>query len=244
MTVIEIQRFNPDQDPAPRWQTYEVYGEPAWSLLDALGFIKDKLDPTLAWRSSCRMGMCGSCGFMVNGEPRLGCEVFLRDLGDRPARIGPLAHIPIERDLIVDTEGYLSRLKQVEPWLQPAEEAARGPVGELLQTPSQQQAYLDSAQCIGCMLCYAACPQVALNEPFLGPAALATAHRFLSDSRDEGHHRRGVAQGLEGVWGCTLVGTCSVACPKGVDPAAAIQREKVRGALSFFLGPFLGSRSG
>ncbi|TVQ91719.1 MAG: succinate dehydrogenase iron-sulfur subunit [Deltaproteobacteria bacterium] len=233
MTVLEIQRYLPESDQAPRWQRYEVEGEPAWSLIDALGYIKDHVDPTLAWRASCRMGMCGSCGVLVDGVPRLGCEVFLRDLPDRPARIAPLAHLPVERDLMVDTEGYLRRLRAVEPWLQPSDADPVGPVGERLQTPAQQAKYLETAQCIGCMLCYAACPQVAVNEPFLGPAALAAAHRYLSDSRDHGHARRGSVQGLQGVWGCTLVGTCSEACPKGVDPAAAIQREKVRGALSF-----------
>lgn len=169
----------------------------------------------------------------VDGEPRLACEVFARALGPE-VRVAPLPHLDIERDLRVDTQRFLRAHRAVRPWLHPTDDPRRGPVGERLQTPGEQAVYLDTAQCIGCMLCMAACPQIPLSDDFLGPAALAAGHRFATDSRDVGPGARdGAMQAELGVWGCTLVGSCSDVCPKGVDPAAAIQREKVRGALSW-----------
>jgi fumarate reductase iron-sulfur subunit len=122
----------------------------------------------------------------------------------------------------------------VKPYLIVEQEKPLGD-GEYLQTPLQLMAFKQYTQCINCLLCYAACPQYALNEDFVGPAALALAHRYNLDSRDEGKDRRAdVVASNEGIWECTFVGACSQVCPKHVDPAAAIQQTKISASLDWF----------
>src|SRR5215469_16669305 len=142
---------------------------------------------------------------------------------------------------LVLPDGHLRELPQVKPWLIRHEDAA-APEGELLQTPADLDEYEQYSMCINCMLCYSACPIVGLEEGFLGPAAIALAQRYNLDSRDEGaHERMEVLSTAEGVWACTFVGECTTACPKGVDPAGAIQRYKLTAAtesLKSFLLPW------
>lgn len=240
-----VHRFEPGTDEVPRFVEYEVpYGQDT-SVLDALCWIKDTLDPTLTFRWSCRMGVCGSCGFVVDGAPRLGCEQFVRDLGPGPVRIEPLANLSVERDLVVDLEPFMQSLTAVWPWLVPDPD---DPVteGSHTQTPEQMLAFHDYTMCIDCLLCYSACPQVGLSPDFLGPAAITAAVRYDRDSRDHGQRERlPVLDSQDGLWDCTFVGACSTACPKGVDPAAAIQQAKAAAARSWaaeFLLPRRGDR--
>jgi fumarate reductase iron-sulfur subunit len=180
------------------------------------------------------MAICGSCGMMINGEAKLACHAFLRDYRHVAIRIEPLDHFPIERDLVIVMDGFMEKLSSVKPYLMPKEEK---PVreGEYLQTPLQLMAFKQYTLCINCMLCYAACPQTALNEGFIGPAALALAHRYNLDSRDNGKDQRAnIVASDEGIWECTFVGACSVVCPKHVDPAAAIQQTKISASLDWF----------
>src|SRR5919199_6898029 len=125
--TLEVFRYLPDQEDQPRFQSYEVPFRKDWVVLDALNYIKDELDGTLTYRWSCRMGICGSCGMMVNGEPRLTCATFLADLAPAPVRLEPLANFPVIRDLVVDLTDFLHKLGRVKPWLirdteQPVEE--------------------------------------------------------------------------------------------------------------------------
>ena len=121
-------------------------------------------------------------------------------------------------------------LQKMKPWIIRKEEKALAE-GEYLQTPEQLDAFKQYSMCINCMLCYAACPVYGLDEKFLGPAAIALAQRYNLDSRDDGERERlTILSQPEGVWGCTYVGECSRACPKGVDPAGAIQRYKLTAA--------------
>lgn len=229
--VMECLRYHPERDAEPYHQRFEVPFTPEMSVLEGLQYIKDHLDGSLTFRWSCRMAVCGNCGCMVNGEPVLSCQTFLRDYHPGCVRVEPLDHFPIQRDLAVDPADFLDKLQQVAPYLIPAQD--RTPEdGPYRQTPEQMQDYLDTSACINCLLCYAACPQYGLKADFLGPAALALAHRYNADSRDAGRARRmEVMNGDAGVWGCTLVGRCSEVCPKGVDPAAAINRNKPAAAL-------------
>lgn len=231
---LAIQRWIPGRDASVRWQTWALPVGFDGSLLDALGHLKDHEDPSLSYRWSCRMGICGSCGVMVDDEPRLACEVFVRDLPLGTSRIAPLSHLPIERDLIVDQRTVMAHIARVRPWLEPVEGLPEGPVGEQRQTAAEALPFKDLSHCIDCLLCYAACPQVGLDEDFLGPAAIAHALRYDLDSRDAGSRARNEAvQAPEGAWGCTVVGACSTACPKAVDPASAIQQQKVRGLVDW-----------
>ena len=232
---FEVLRYNPDADTEPRFETFSVPCDPDWVVLDAVNYIKDHVDDSLSYRWSCHMAVCGSCGMMVNGEPVLSCKTFVRDLPDK-IRVEPLANFPIERDLVIVQDSFVEKLESVKPYIIPKEEKALE-AGEYLQSPLQLKAYKQYSMCINCLCCYAACPQVALSEDFIGPAALALAHRYNMDSRDGGRKaREDVVAAHEGVWECSFVGACSVVCPKDVDPAAAIQQSKIASTMDYFLG--------
>jgi fumarate reductase iron-sulfur subunit len=234
MITFKVLRFRPEEQDEPSEDTYQVPFEEDWVVLDALNHIKDQMDGTLSYRWSCRMGVCGSCGMMVNGEPKLTCSTFLRDYYPGEMLIEPLANFPIVRDLVIDMDDFMDKLKAVKPWIireeeQPVEE------GEYLQTPEQLSEFKQFSSCINCMLCYSACPVYGPESDFIGPAALALAHRYNADSRDQGmEERREIFASEEGIWNCTFVGECSVVCPKHVDPAVAIQRTKVETTQGWF----------
>ena len=223
---FEILRFRPEQEEEPTWQTYEVPCLPDWVVLDALNFIKDEMDPTLSHRWSCRMGICGSCGMMVNGTPMLTCNAFVRDYPGA-IQVAPLANFPIVRDLVVELDSFIEKLKSVKPWI--IRRSEKDPsYGEYLQSPEDLANFKQYSMCINCCLCYAACPVLAHDPEFIGPAAIALGFRYNQDSRDEGEGKRlAVIGSPEGVWACSYANECSEVCPKHVDPAAAIQRSKL-----------------
>lgn len=231
---MEVMRYNPEQDTAPYFQTFDVPYDNATSLLDALGYIKDNLDSDLSYRWSCRMAICGSCGMMVNNVPKLACKTFLRDYADEGMRIEALANFPVERDLVVDMTHFIESLESIKPYIIGNDrKVSEGPN---VQTPAQLEKYRQFSMCINCGLCYAACPQFGLNPEFVGPGVLALAQRYNTDSRDHGQaERMPVINGKNGVWSCTFVGYCSEVCPKHVDPAAAIQQGKVESAKDFMI---------
>lgn len=232
--TLNVTRYRPGEDRAPRTQSFPVPFRKDWVVLDALNHIKDQIDGTLTYRWSCRMGVCGSCGMMVNGEPKLTCAAFLRDYYPREIHVEPLAHFPVIRDLVIDMSDFLDKLKSVKPWIIRKTEKPISQ-GEYLQTPAELDAYKQFTQCINCMLCYAACPVYGLEPEFLGPAAIALGYRYNMDSRDQGKdERQRVLGSHDGVWQCTFVGECTEVCPKHVDPAAAIQRSKVDTAQNWF----------
>ena len=232
--TLAVARYRPEQETAPVFQDFEVPFRKDWVVLDALNHIKDRLDGSLSFRWSCRMGVCGSCGMMVNGQPKLTCAAFLADYLPGPIRVEPLRYFPVIRDLVVDITDFLGKLKKVKPWIvrereKPVEE------GEYRQTPDQLDAYKPFSMCINCMLCYAACPIYGLEPSFVGPAAIALAQRYNMDSRDQGARERlEILSGHDGIWQCTFVGECSEACPKNVDPAGAIQQYKLTSATHWF----------
>lgn len=235
--VIEIQvlRYRPEQEAVPVWQSYQVPYTEDMSVLQGLQHIKDDIDGTVSFRWSCRMAICGSCGMMINSEPSLSCQTFLRDLLPGPVRVEALAHLPIERDLIVSVEPFVKKLEGIKPYLIP-KEARTLAQGEYLQTPAQLEKIEQFSSCINCMLCYAACPQFGLNPDFTGPGVLALLHRYNADSRDGGRaERMEILNAEEGVWSCTAVGYCSEVCPKGVDPANAVNQNKINSALDYFI---------
>jgi fumarate reductase iron-sulfur subunit len=229
---LEVARYRPEQEEEPVFERYEVPLRKDWAVLDALTYIKDKLDGTLTFRWSCRMGICGSCGMMVNGEPKLTCATFLTSYAPGPVRVEPLRYFPVVRDLVIDLSDFVRKLRSVKPWIVHEGEE---PKGEYLQTPAQLADYKQYSMCINCMLCYAACPVYGLDPGFIGPAAIALAQRYNLDSRDRGAKARlEVLSHHEGIWGCTFVGECTKVCPKNVDPAGAIQRYKLTAAADWF----------
>ncbi len=232
---IAVTRYNPENGPEPYQQTYAVPYREDMVVLDALTYIKDKMDGSLTFRWSCRMGVCGSCGMMVNGTPKLTCATFLRDYHPGEIQVGPLAHFPVIRDLVIDMDDFMDKLQEIKPWIIRTEEK---PVeeGEYLQSPDELNLFRQFSMCINCMICYSACPVYGNDSSFIGPAAIALAHRYDMDSRDEGQDQRAEVIGShEGIWECTFVGECTKVCPKKVDPAAAIQRSKVKLTQDYFL---------
>ncbi|MDO5624821.1 MAG: succinate dehydrogenase/fumarate reductase iron-sulfur subunit [Pseudomonadota bacterium] len=233
--TIECLRFNPETDTEPRYERYDVPFTHDMSVLEGLQYIKDCLDGSLTFRWSCRMAVCGSCGKMVNGLPVLSCQTFLRDFYPGGVRVEPLKHFPITRDLAVDQSDFLYKLETIQPYIIPAQPQTPAD-GPSRQTPRQMQDYYQFSQCINCQLCYAACPQYGLSPEFTGPAALALLERYNADPRDHGKAQRmQVVNDDRGVWGCTLVGQCSEVCPKGVDPARAINLNKIHSTVDYVL---------
>ncbi len=232
--TLKVTRYRPEQEEAPTEQSYQIPYRDDWVVLDALNYVKDRVDGSLSYRWSCRMGVCGSCGMMVNGEPKLTCSAFLKDYYPDEVRVEPLVNFPIVRDLVIDMTDFMNKLKAVKPWVIRKREK---PVaeGEHLQSPAQLKIFKKFSMCINCMLCYAACPVYGLEPEFIGPAAIALAHRYNIDSRDEGwKERKPIVASSEGIWECTYIGECSVVCPKEVDPSAAIQRTKVATTTDWF----------
>lgn len=240
---IEVLRYRPEQEQEPVWQSFQVPFTEDMSVLQGLQYIKDYLDGSLSFRWSCRMAICGSCGMMINGVPKLACKTFLREFHPGKLRVEALKHLPIDRDLVVNAEDFIRKLEGIKPYIIPAE-ARSLEQGEYLQSPQQMEKYAQFSACINCMLCYAACPQYGLNPDFTGPGILALLHRYNADSRDGARaERMEIVNAEEGVWGCTLVGYCSEVCPKQVDPANAVNQNKVNSTMDYFLR-FLFPRGG
>jgi fumarate reductase iron-sulfur subunit len=235
--TLRVTRYRPGTDREPQAQSFTIPYNEDWVVLDALQYVKDHVDGTLSFRWSCHMGVCGSCGMMVNGTPKLTCAAFLRDYYPRDVVVQPLNNFPVVRDLVVDIEDFMHKLEEVKPYII-RDDADTAPVGkgnEFRQAPEEVSDFRQFSMCINCMLCYAACPVYGMEPRFLGPAAIALGHRYNMDSRDQGRNARmPIIGNSEGIWECTFVGECSVVCPKNVDPAAAIQRSKLATTQDWF----------
>jgi succinate dehydrogenase / fumarate reductase iron-sulfur subunit len=221
---FSIYRYNPESGGKPVMQDYDLAIEPEGKmLLDALLAIKAQ-DETLSLRRSCREGVCGSDAVNVNGKNRLACITPLVEL-KQPIEIRPLPGLPVIRDLIVDMEPFMRQYMSVKPWLINEEPE---PEVERLQTP-QERAELDGLyECILCACCTTSCPSFWWNpDKFVGPAGLLQAYRFIADSRDQSTNER--LDNLEDpyrLFRCHGIMSCVEACPKGLNPTAAIGKIK------------------
>ena len=232
---ITVTRYNPETSSERFTQSYTIPYKEDMVVLDALNYIKNHVDGTLTHRWSCRMGVCGSCGMMINGDAKLSCATFLRDYYPGEIHVDALANFPVIRDLVIDMSDFMEKLQEIKPWIIRSEEKPLEE-GEYLQSPDELNLYRQFSMCINCMICYSACPVYGHDQSFLGPAAIALAHRYNMDSRDEGQDQRAEIIGShEGIWECTFVGECTRVCPTHVDPAAAIQRTKVQLTKEYFL---------
>ena len=232
--TLSVTRFDPAVDAKPHVQSYAIPFKDDMVVLDGLNWIKTHIDGSVNYRWSCRMGICGSCGMNVNGTPKLGCAAFLRDYLPGPVLIEPLPNFPVVRDLVVDISSFLEKLSSVKPWI--IREPTALFAGEHRQTPAQIDQYRQFSLCINCMLCYSACPVITVEPEFLGPAAIALGRRYMLDSRDRaGDERLKMLTGNDAIWDCSYVGECSAVCPKGVDPASAIQQTKFETTMGMLL---------
>jgi succinate dehydrogenase / fumarate reductase iron-sulfur subunit len=223
--TFRVRRFDPDADAAPFWEEYRLPVTEGMTVLEALHELKAHQAPTLAWRSSCRMGVCGSCGMYINSLPQLACQTQVLHLGTDVVTVAPLPNYPNVKDLVPNLEPLIEKHAAIKPFvIHPQQPEMDEPTGEFLQRPEEREAFSQFTYCIKCGLCLAACPTVATDPLFLGPQALAQAYRYTADNRDCGLGERLEAiDAFHGPYQCHLAGACSQACPKGVDPALGIQ---------------------
>jgi succinate dehydrogenase / fumarate reductase iron-sulfur subunit len=226
--TFEVLRYNPAKGEAPHLRQYSVPVTKGMTVLDGLHWIKEREDGTLSWRSSCRMGVCGSCGMFINGLPRLACNNQIVHLHSDHITIKPLPNFDIIKDLVPDLEGLFNKHRSVKPYLIRKDLAEQNhPTREYFQSEQELVNYIQFAYCIKCGLCLSACPTVATSDTYTGPQSLTQGWRYNSDSRDEGaQEREKELYSSYGVYRCHFAGACSQVCPKGVDPALAIQLAK------------------
>jgi succinate dehydrogenase / fumarate reductase, iron-sulfur subunit len=224
---FRIYRWNPDDGANPRIDTYYVDRDDCGPMvLDALIWIKNKVDATLTFRRSCREGICGSCAMNIAGQNTIACTMGIDECNSGGAvKIYPLPHMPVLKDLVPDLTSFFAQHASVEPWLQTQ---TPSPEGEWRQTPEDRTQLDGLYECILCACCTTACPSYWWNgDRFLGPAALLHAYRWLSDSRDEMTGER--LDHLEDpfrLYRCHTIMNCTNACPKGLNPAKAIAEIK------------------
>ncbi len=221
---FKVKRYDPETGRV-WWEEYDVEIYRGMTVLDALRRVREESDPTLVMRFSCRMGVCGSCGMVINGAPRLACQTQVEHLETDTVVVEPLPNFPVLRDLVVDMEDFFEKHRLIKPYLIRRDvEEQENPTREYLMSPEEHQLIKRYTYCIQCGLCVAACPVSAIDPEYLGPQALAQAYRFIADVRDEGYAERiDVVDTEHGCWRCHFADSCSVVCPKGVDPGQAIQ---------------------
>ena len=222
---FHVYRWNPDDGDNPRLDTYVIdLANCGPMVLDALIKIKNEIDSTLAFRRSCREGVCGSCAMNINGRNTLACTKAIADYkGD--IVIHPLPHCEIIKDLVPDLSNFYAQYAAVEPWLKTR---TPPPARERLQSHEDRKKLDGLYECILCACCSTSCPSYWWNsERYLGPAALLQAYRWLADSRDEATGER--LDDLEDpfrLYRCHTIMNCTEVCPKGLNPARAITEIK------------------
>ncbi|MHA1537706.1 MAG: succinate dehydrogenase iron-sulfur subunit [Alphaproteobacteria bacterium] len=218
---FDVYRYDPDSDENPRLDSFELDMDGCGPMvLDALIKIKNDIDSSLAFRRSCREGVCGSCSFNINGVNTLACTSFIPE-GNKPVRIYPLPHMPVVKDLIPDLNIAYAQLASVEPWLKAD---SPPPSRERLQSEEERKTLDGLWECVLCFSCTTSCPSYWWNsERYLGPAVLLQAYRWIADSRDERTGER--LDELEDpfkLYRCHTIMNCTNTCPKSLNPAQAI----------------------
>lgn len=223
---VHVYRYNPDSGDTPRIDVFEVDAHAAGPMvLDALLHIKNTMDSTLAFRRSCREGVCGSCAMNIDGTNTLACIKPLSEIKGR-VMVYPLPHMPVIKDLVPDLSVPYAQYLSIKPWLQSDTPAPEG--AERLQSP-EDRAKLDGLwECVLCFCCSTGCPSYWWNgDRYLGPAVLLQAARWIEDSRDD--HTGARLDDLDDafkLYRCHTIMNCTKTCPKGLNPAAAISNIK------------------
>ena len=215
---VRIKRFNPEEDEAPHWETYEVPADPKDSALSLLMHVKWYIDGTLTFRKSCAHGICGSDAMQINGENKLACSVLVEDLVNGEGGTISFAPLPAQavvKDLVIDQSRFFEKYRSVKPWLINKEPA---PEREREQSPQDFDKIEDATKCIMCGACTASCPSTWADPDYVGPAAMLKAYRYTFDTRDEGTEERlERVDNKKGLWMCYTIFNCVQACPKDID---------------------------
>lgn len=226
---LTVQRYCKHREPHAMMKSYEIPLE-SCTLLEALYYIKEKVDPTLTFNSGCRSEVCGSCAMRVNGREVLACGYKPKE-GDT---IEPLSKMPILKDLVVDHQKAHNTLKRVKSWLD------RPATPESME-PEDEKRIEKQSDCILCSSCYSVCPVLEVDEAFLGPFALTRAYRYTSDVRCTEPKERIDAIQEKGVWDCTLCGECTAVCPQGIDPKMDIMMLRSKSGQYGYMDPSFAS---
>lgn len=234
--TVKVFRYNPALDDKPCYQTYKVPYEEGMVVLDALNYVHSKLDGTLAYRSACRAGQCGSCAVIINGKPGVACRTKIEK--GQTLNISPLLQFPVVKDLVVDLEKGLRRMRKIRPYVERRASAKRPEIISKEQI-EQVKAVRD---CIECWACISACPVVAEAwYEFSGPLIHRQLARLAMDHRDI--EDRVKMAFLEGLYDCTTCRACVTVCPKKIDiPRKVIEKMRVLAAKSE-LGPLEGQKA-
>ncbi len=230
LKTFKIYRYDPAEGKNPYWDSYEIDLDACGPMvLDAMIKIKNEIDPTLAFRRSCREGVCGSCAMNIGGRNTLACTKAIEDVAGPNSKaditISPLPHLPVVRDLVPDLSNFYEQYASIEPWLQTS---TADPAQEHIQSPEDRDKLDGYYECILCASCSTSCPSYWWNgDRYLGPAALLQAYRWLVDSRDEAKSER--LEKLDDpfkLYRCHTIMNCANVCPKGLNPAKAIAEVK------------------
>ena len=230
---VKVWRGGADGD----YRGYSVPREDAQTVLDVVTHIQRRIDPTLAYRFACRVGMCGSCAMTVNGRPRWTCRTHVSEVaGEGRLEIAPLAHLPIVRDLVTDMRGFFDKWARAKGEFK-ATTTRRDDFARVEPASPKRRAIDAAIECIGCGVCYAACDVVGWNPDYLGPAALNRAWTLVNDPRDGGRGERLAAiAGDAGCHACHTQASCTERCPKHLSPTASIAGLKRATALAVLQG--------
>jgi fumarate reductase iron-sulfur subunit len=204
-------------------QEFEVPRYPSQTVLDVVTYIQRALDPTLAYRYACRVGMCGSCAMTVNGAPRWTCRTHVDKVAreDR-LRIEPLRNLPVIRDLVTDMSAFFDKWAQAKGKFEGARSRREG-FHEIRPEDEKRRQVDAGIECIGCAVCYSACDVVSWKPDYLGPAALNRAWTLVQDERDvKTLERLRAVAGDAGCHACHSHMSCSERCPKAISPTAGI----------------------
>jgi succinate dehydrogenase / fumarate reductase iron-sulfur subunit len=233
MPTFRVFRFNPDDGHDAYFREYPIPDLKGMTVLEGLYYILENLDSSLAFRSSCRQGVCGSCAMHINGQYRLACETQVAQMSST-ITVRPLSHMKIIRDLVVDMTPFFQQYELIKPYLIPAETPGDR---EFLQSPKQRALINHHVDCILCAACYGSCPVVATDPKYIGPHALLKALRFVADSRDSATSERLAFLASDfGVFRCHTIFNCQQVCPKDLDPTGAIGRLKMKALWARFTG--------
>ena len=221
-----IYRYDPATGKNPSTDSYEIDMDDCGPMvLDALLKIKDEIDSSVAFRRSCREGICGSCSMNIDGGNTLACTKPIAEIeGD--VAIYPLPHQAVIKDLVSDLTNFYAQYASIKPWMQT--DAPVSPDKERLQSKQDRDKLDGLYECILCACCSTSCPSYWWNsDRYLGPAALLNAYRWINDSRDEATGER--LDELEDpfkLYRCHTIMNCTEACPKGLNPAKSIAKIK------------------
>jgi len=235
MSTLEVKVWRGGADG--RFQTFPVPRRDAQTVLDVVTYIQRRLDPTLAYRFACRVGMCGSCAMTVNGQPRWTCRTHVADVaGEDSLEIAPLANLPIVRDLVTDMREFFDKWARARAQFQPTK-TRRDDFARIEPASPARRAIDTAIECIGCGVCYAACDVVAWNRDYLGPAALNRAWTLVNDARDGDRRvRLAAVAGDAGCHACHTHQSCTERCPKHLAPTASSAGLKRGAALAALRG--------